>query len=393
MPRRTRRDRFDVVFYVPWIAALLAPGRDLPRGGAETQIHLLATELARRGWRVCAVAYQTPEGLPERAGDIHVAPRAPLRTTRVRGPLGQAWEIATTWHLVRRLDAPVFVQRGTGIDTGIVGAAVRARRRRFVYSSANTIDFDYAKVDRRRTVALFHFGVRIASAIVVQTREQVEMCRERFARTPFHIPSIAEPADTRSGTPEAFLWVGKLASYKGPLRYVDLARAMPDATFWMVGVPSEKDSAEFAREVERAAEELPNLHLLAPRPRRDLLELYDRAVAVVSTSDYEGMPNVFLEGWARGVPALAFSHDPDDVIATDDLGGVAGGSSARLAELAQQLWTQRHDSAALTDSCRAYVEREHSARAVADRWEVALGLTRPRSEGLPAKATVKNAGG
>lgn len=382
------RTRFDVVFHVPWIAALLAPGRELPRGGAETQIHLVAQELARRGHRVCAVAYDTSDGLPERVGGLHVAVRPPPRTLARPGPLGQVWEVATSWRHLSRLDSPVFVQRGTGVDTGIVALAVRARRRRFVYSSANTIDFDYARVDRRRTVMLFHLGVRLANTIVVQTREQVGMCRDRFGRTPVHIPSVAESAPQRVAAPEAFLWIGKLASYKGPLRYLALARAMPEATFWMVGVPSERDSAALAVEVERVAADLPNVQLLEPRPRHELLELYNRAVAIVSTSDYEGMPNVFLEGWSRGVPALTYSHDPDNVITRNGIGAGAEGSIDRLVALAREFWHCRDAQHDIAARCQAYVEREHSVGAVADRWQAVLGLTAPPSPSDRATGSV-----
>ncbi|MGZ4203618.1 MAG: hypothetical protein ACXVRH_16335, partial [Thermoleophilaceae bacterium] len=114
--------------------------------------------------------------------------------------------------------------------------------------------------------------------------------------------------------------------------------------------------------------------LLAARPHAELAPLLDAAVAVVSTSLSEGMPNVFLEGWSRGVPALALAHDPDGVIERERVGGFAGGSEARLAELARELWEGRGERAELATRCRGYVEREHAPGSVADRWQALLGL-------------------
>jgi glycosyltransferase involved in cell wall biosynthesis len=206
--------------------------------------------------------------------------------------------------------------------------------------------------------------------------EQTRMCEETFNREPALINSIAEPAEQRTGTPEAFLWIARLVWYKRPLEYVELARSLPNARFRMVGVrvPLASGEDDLIDEVERAAAEVPNLELLPPRPRQELLELVDAAVAIVNTADFEGMPNIFLEGWARGVPALALTHDPDGVIESHDLGWFAHGSKEQLTELAHAAWEQRGDQAAVAQRCRAYVQDEHSAAAVGARWQEALGL-------------------
>lgn len=371
----SRSARYDVAFYVPLIGTLLAGGRDLPPGGAETQIYLLSRALAAQGFRVCVVAYEG-DGVPASFDGVDVVRRPPPQWKLRSGPGGKLAEVAAIVRIVRSIDARVFVQRGTSMETGVVALAARARRRRFVYSSANTIDFAWETVADRKNVALFRLGIRLADRIVVQTDEQVELCRRHFEREPVVIKSIAEPAAEPSepAVSEAFLWVGKLASYKNPLAYVELARAVPEACFRLVGVPSEKDSDGLRDEVERAGAGLANLELIPPRPRAELMSLVDRAVAIVSTSDYEGMPNVLLEGWARGVPALVLGHDPDGVIARDGLGGCAGWSSGRLAELAREMWDSRTSRAALARRSREFVARNHEPDTVAARWAEALGL-------------------
>src|SRR2546423_11999661 len=104
----------------------------------------------------------------------------------------------------------------------------------------------------------------------------------------------------------------------------------------MVAVPEAgREGPELAAALAEAVASLPNLELLAPRPRGRLGPLIDRAVAIVSTSRTEGMPNVFLEGWSRGVPALALAHDPDGVLEREQLGCFAYGSQVRLVGLAR----------------------------------------------------------
>jgi glycosyltransferase involved in cell wall biosynthesis len=91
-------------------------------------------------------------------------------------------------------------------------------------------------------------------------------------------------------------------------------------------------------------------------------------VASVNTADFEGMPNVLLEGWARGIPALVLTHDPGGVVSRERLGGFAEGSPARLVELARELWITRADRAALAQRCRRYIETHHSPDRIAAAW-------------------------
>jgi glycosyltransferase involved in cell wall biosynthesis len=271
----------------------------------------------------------------------------------------------------------VFVQRAAGPTTGAVALLARAKRSRFVYSSANVVDFAFERLERSSSrLWLFHLGVKLASAIVVQTQEQVDMCRRRFGRDPMLIKSIAEPAPAGEVDPRAFLWVGRAADYKRPEAFIDLAAAVPEARFWMVLVTAGEQDKELARKIVQRCRGVPNVELLEPRPRTELMQLIDCAVAMVNTAEYEGMPNVYLESWARGVPALSLLHDPDGVIERESIGMFADGSPERFAAQARQLWHTRRNQSELRRRCRDYVAREHTPDHVVDRWMEALGLHR-----------------
>jgi glycosyltransferase involved in cell wall biosynthesis len=365
------RRSYDVAFYMPSLGPLLLQSA-CAGGGAETQIWLLARGLARRGYAVCVIVIDTPPGLAGEVDGVDVILRPPWQGGR--GVRGQLAELIVLWRVLAPLDAKVIVQRAAGLWTGLVALITRIRRRHFVYSSANLADFNFhALASTPKEARLFNFGLRLATTVIVQTDEQAEQCTEKFHRTSVVVRSIAEPVTPRRRTPQAFLWIGRLIDYKRPEAFLALARALPEAQFWLVGMPS-PDHLRLAAEVERQARDVKNLQLLPERPRTELLELYEHGVAIVNTADFEGMPNIFLEGWSRGIPALALSHDPDGVIETNRLGGFAHGSQEELVRLARVLWSSRHDQAVLSARCRSYVEREHAASAVVTQWIAALGL-------------------
>lgn len=356
---------------------MLSSGESLPPGGAETQIFLLARTLARLGVRVAIVVFGAEQELPTRIDGVAILPRSPYRTRR-RG-IEKVVETILIWKALWRARARTVVYRCAGVELGVIAVFARLTGRRLVYSSANVSDFDaQVVIEKRRDERIFEIGVRLADEIVVQTEEQIGLCRTKFGRTPTMIKSLAPLAEMH-GAPEAFLWVGRLVSYKRPLEYLALAEAIPEARFWMVGVPIPHRAGDrrIAEAVTLAAQRLPNLELLAPRPHEEIERLMARAVASVNTADFEGMPNVLLEAWSRGVPALVLSHDAGGVVRDYGLGGFAEGSLEKFVALARELWQTRADRFEVSQRCRAYIAEHHAPDAVARRWLDVLSIPSP----------------
>jgi glycosyltransferase involved in cell wall biosynthesis len=349
---------------------------------------MLAKALANEQLRVAIVAYGRASELPQKVDGVTIVPRAEYETRRRF--VGKLVETFHIWRSLRNAPARTIVNRGAGVQLGLIAVYARLSGTRLIFASANVVDFDYAKITtKRRDLTLYRLGVRLADAIVVQTEEQVDLCQSTFARRPVLIKSIEPLAERQDTVPAAFLWVGRLVSYKRPLEYIELARALPGARFWMVGVPisHHDDDHRVAAAAIAAAGGLPNLEMLAPRPHGELAALMARAVASVNTADFEGMPNVLLEAWARGVPALVLTHDPGGVVSREGLGGFAHGSPTLLVDLAQEQWMTRGDRGALAERCQAYIQMHHAPDRVAAEWLQVLSGSRSVATELPLPET------
>lgn len=390
--RVRRRVRQDVVFYAPQIGWLLSEQQSFPSGGAETQTLLLASALAARGVRVTIIVFGSPsQVMPTKVDGVRISARAPRETGR--GLVGKLVETIRIWASLLSVPSAAIVHRGgASIEVGVIALYARVTRRQLVFASANVADFEYHKLEPNRLYRfVYRLGARLAHAIVVQTEEQIDLCEATFHRRPVLIKSIAPLAEQQAEAPLAFLWVGRLVWYKRPLAYVDLARALPEAKFWMIGVPPHTDGGDqgLFDAVTARAQTLPNLELLTPRPHREIESLMSRAVASVNTADFEGMPNALLEAWSRGVPALVFHHDPGRVITDHGLGHFADGSAAMFASFGRELWATRDNRADLSERCRAYIRTNHQPDLVAARWLTVLSLPstrRPQTAQQPAPA-------
>jgi glycosyltransferase involved in cell wall biosynthesis len=342
-------------------------------GGAELQMANLAQGLAERGLRVGLIVWplKRPAGLNPNL-DFVERPRHVGAGAR----FGKLREAVHAWRAFAAADASVYIYRGGGPLLIVLAVFCRLRRRKLVFSAANDLDFDFDRPDRSRLqLALYRRALPRADLIVAQREEQLQLARAAGFAPLTMIRSIALPAEPSTGDPEAFLWIGRLVDYKRPLSFVRLAESLPEARFWAVWFETDETRPALADEVEAAARRLPNLNLHGGLPHIEVLDLISRAVALVSTSEAEGMPNVFLEAWARGVPVLSLEYDPDDKIESLGLGVVAGNSEERLSEAASALWGDSKLGSEMGESGRGYVLNEHSPTAVVDRWaEVLRGL-------------------
>lgn len=370
-----RRRRYDVVVCAPMLAPLLATNDLGSTGGGETQLMLVARMLAARGLRVCLATYDAfGAQIPARIDGIDIALR-PQYTGR--GKLKRLRELIGLLRDLAALDGSTYLTRIASYHVGVVALAARIRRSRFVYSSAHVTDFDHRDISPTlRDHLLYVFGLSLAHDLVVQTNEQVALCRDKLGREPILIPNVVEAAEPGEGASDAFLWIGRVVWYKGPLAYVELARALPEARFLAVAVPS-TDEPELLARMKKAAAKVPNLEILAPRPRGELAPLYRRAVAVVNTSRFEGMPNTTLEGWAHGVPALTLEHDPDHLISSNGLGVFADGSWDAFVLGARELWESRGSARELSQRCRGFVLERYAEERITRLWLDALGAQRP----------------
>ena len=120
-----RRWRHDVVFYLPGVAARLSGSAT--SGGAETQVLLLATLLARAGYRVAVIAYGESGSLPASVDGVAVITR-PKRQTDLP-VITKVSELFYVWQSLWRARAPTVVTRCAGIQVGLVALFCRLARR------------------------------------------------------------------------------------------------------------------------------------------------------------------------------------------------------------------------------------------------------------------------
>lgn len=337
----------------------------------------MARWLAARGHEISVCTWT--EGGPgdeERDGIriIKICPRsAGLPVVRFFHPRWTALNSA-----MARADAAIYYQNCAEATTGQVALWAHRHGRRFVFSVASDPECDPALpiFSSLRERVLYRRGLELADGIITQTRAQATMMRTGFGfdATPLNMPSDVRAdsdlaAIQRRREPRlAVLWVGRMMPVKRPEMLLDIASALPDITFHIVGGVDQ--DAGYWQAIENRARAIPNVVLHGRMDRADILPLYRSCHLLLCTSVLEGFPNTFLEAFAHGMPVLT-TVDPDGVIEREGLGAHCTDAES-LARRIRQLAVDRD----LLD-CRAtaawkYYYEQHHLETAMPRFEAFL---------------------
>lgn len=364
-----------------------------PAGGWSVQLSQLLAALANAGHRAGVLtwkganAYVGPQDVCDLVETYDLDRGTPkIRFATYRAPAMFAG--------ARRYGPDVIVQSTSGLETGLVSIIAGRLDVPFVHRIACDTDAD----DRYRTYLdpvarlAFRRGLRSASSIICQNGYQVEQIKRRYPNTttPVVRNLIIIPPDAPRDRPRPertyVAWLAAFRKQKNLPLLARIARTCSDIEFRVAGMISpglDEESLQALKELER----LRNVRMVGYVTRASVWEFLAGAVALLSTSDYEGFSNSFLEAFATGTPVVARrAIDPDGVIAQHDLGIVADSEDGLLAATRNvcAIPPDRFDGLGLR--CRAYVEENHAPAKVAQRL---LGVL----ESLPRKSPLETPAG
>jgi glycosyltransferase involved in cell wall biosynthesis len=357
-PRYQARTRPHICFVAPHAWPVFSGDPKIQVvGGAEVQQSVLARVFAANGYRVSMICldYGQPDRSRVDGVTVHktFAPQAGVPVLRFLHP-----RLTSTWRKLGEVDADIYYCRAASIWLWLTTEFARRRGRRAIYAGASDRDFDPdvgGQLRYARDRWLYRRGLAAADRIVAQNHAQRASCAATHGRDATVIPSCYQlPAQSADAAKDRVLWVAAIHETKRPEMLLQLAARLPQRRFVMIGGPRQGSHALFERMRVQAAA-LPNVEFKGFLPLAQVEPWFDRARVFVNTSAYEGMPNTFLQAWARGVPTVA----------TVDVGAPVHCIANDVESLARGV-EAAFENPALGARCRAYFERTHSTTAALD---------------------------
>jgi glycosyltransferase involved in cell wall biosynthesis len=217
----------------------------------------------------------------------------------------------------------------------------------------------------------FRLGLRVADLVICQNQYQLSRISGSYPRKRAQIlhNAIAVPVDNDVPRPRQqrnyIAWIGVFKRQKNLGLLLRVARTCRAVEFRVAGSPPPHMDSESAGWLEELKRE-PNVRLEGYVTRNAIPDFVENAVALLSTSDFEGFSNAFLEAFAAGTPVIApEAIDPDSIIAHNGL-GIAARDEAGLVQGIEQIWQMPPAQfAELSQACRDFVRAHHTPVAKA----------------------------
>lgn len=325
-------------------------------GGAEVDLYLLATELAKDSrFEVSFVVgdYGQPDGEVCEGVKLYKS----VATDRF-----MLLEGAKVWRAMKRADADVYMHEACSLGTTLAAAFCKVHGRKFVYRTASSREADGRYFTEKRVRGLFvKWAFRAADLLVVQNEQDADSALRTVGRRAAVIRNACRMSSGGADDKEGILWAGRSLKVKRPDLFLELARALPDKRFVMICQEGSGDSSY--QSLVNEAQQLSNLTFIRRVPFQEIDHYFERAAVFVNTSDSEGFPNTFVQACKSGTPIVSLRVNPDGFLDAHGCGRCADGDRERFCEMVRKV-TNTPLGRELGQNGQAYIRRFHNIEQI-----------------------------
>ncbi|MBF0299851.1 MAG: glycosyltransferase [Oligoflexia bacterium] len=345
----------------------------VPGAGAELQLYCMATELAKdKLFDVNFIVGDHGQPLRETRQGVQL-----FRLSRPDRKLNKLFiafkTIFNFLFVLYQINADVYIQRSSGVETFLVYLYCICMRKKFVYMISHDEDVLKEKTSlmpkgRKGKIVwkLYTVGLRGANLVVSQHKKQSELLEKNWnkksiIRNSAHIlPEISRSNKDNNGY---VLWNARCEEWKQPFVFLDLAKEFPNTSFIMICLKN-SNNLVLSEKVKTHVEKFPNVIFIDTLPPEQFDNYFAHAILHINTSLREGFPNTFIQAFKHSTPVLSFIVNPENIFDEYSIGKCAKGNFDHLKKFLKELLENKYLRNEFAKNAYQYVQQKHDIKKI-----------------------------
>ena len=350
-----------VCFVSPKAYPLFAPAAEGVFGGAEVDLYLIGTELAKdEGFEVSFVTADYGQADSEVINNVTVIKSIDFNKNSLTGAI-------RIWRAMRLADADIYILKTASPGTPLVAMFCKLYKKIFVYRTAHQRECDGTYLKEHFFLGrAFAWSLHKARKVFLQNSTDKDDMAQTIGVSGTVIPNAHRLGESRSNERSTILWVGRSAPIKRGELFIELAEKNPELSFVMICQRATGDD-NYDQLCSDAAE-IKNLEFHKHVPFGDIDGFFSSAKVFVNTSDSEGFPNTFIQACKSATPVLSLNVDPDGFLDKFSCGLSCNGQPDRLnQELKFMLEKDKYIE--LGRNARKYARDNHDITKIIEQYK------------------------
>jgi glycosyltransferase involved in cell wall biosynthesis len=264
-------------------------------------------------------------------------------------------------NILRKENSDICITSSANSTVGVVAFYCTLFRKKHIHRTANIIDVNKYWVEMNGILGkVYEYGLKHASKVVCQTKDQQKALKENYNikatifRNIFDFENRLIPKKK-----DYILWVGRANRTKGAEHFLELAKENPKLKFVMI---FNKQDKIYFNEIHNKSKTLKNLKFIEKVQFEKIQKYYDEAKLFISTSDFEGFANTFIQAEIGKTPIISLNSNPDDFINEYKCGYFANGSIKKMNKDLNKLFTNKKTWEKFSDNIHKYVKDKYDIK-------------------------------
>jgi len=216
---------------------------------------------------------------------------------------------------------------------------------------------------------IYSWGMRKADKIFVQNKEQQQNLLQNFNKKSILFRNVFPIKKQIQSKKKHILWVSRYQKWKQAELFVNLAQKIPNFEFVMIcPVPSKKLEPNWLK-LKQKVETISNIIFIDYVPFHDIQVYFNKAIAFVNTSDFEGFPNTFLQAMQGKTPIISLNVNPDNFIDEYNCGIFCNNNFDLLIEKTKELLQNKNELKTKGENAFKYLKENHDINVIGKQLE------------------------